>query len=312
MALHRLTWVTLGVTSIDETRAFYRTFGLREFMPGRFATAHGGEQLRLIPAPRRSLLEIGLGVDDPDDLARMASSLARLGVPATAEEGLLRTEDPTTGVRILARVTDRIRQPPEAAPAVNRPGLHQRANARADAVQATAQVRPRKLSHVVVGAKDPAASRRFFVDGLGFKVSDEVPAAKAAFLRCSSEHHNVLVHEAPVTFLHHTAWEVADVDEIGRGAMRLLAEHSVRHLWGLGRHRIGSNFFWYLRDPAGNFVEYLSDIDVIDDDDLWHPRSWSGLEVLMAWGPPVPPSFLSPEDLPELMAGATAGMAVRG
>jgi catechol 2,3-dioxygenase-like lactoylglutathione lyase family enzyme len=304
MALHRLTWITLGVTSIDQTRAFYRDFGLREFMAGRFATAHGGEQLRLIPAPRRCLLELGLGVDDSDDLARMAANLAQLGVPASADEGgLMRTADPASGIRILARITDRIRQPPEAAPAVNRPGLHQRTNARAEAVQATAAVRPRKLSHVVVGAKDPAASRRFFVDGLGFKVSDEVPAAGAAFLRCSSEHHNLLVQQAPVTFLHHSAWEVADADEIGRGAMRLLKEYPERHVWGLGRHCIGSNFFWYLRDPAGNFAEYSSDIDVIDDDDRWQPGSWSGIEVLMAWGPPVPASFLAPDDLPALMAG---------
>jgi hypothetical protein len=29
--------------------------------------------------------------------------------------------------------------------------------------------------------------------------------------------------------------------------------HPERHVWGLGRHYVGSNFFWYLRDPAGNF-----------------------------------------------------------
>ena len=44
-----------------------------------------------------------------------------------------------------------------------------------------------------------------------------------------------------------------------------------RHSWGLGRHFIGSNFFWYLRDPAGNFSEYYSDMDCIVDDALWQP-----------------------------------------
>ena len=40
---------------------------------------------------------------------------------------------------------------------------------------------------------------------------------------------------------------------------------------GLGRHHIGSNFFWYLKDPAGNFSEYYSDLDCIVDEALWKP-----------------------------------------
>jgi hypothetical protein len=35
-------------------------------------------------------------------------------------------------------------------------------------------------------------------------------------MRRSTEHRNVLVLAAPVNFLHHTSWQVADVDEIGR------------------------------------------------------------------------------------------------
>jgi hypothetical protein len=42
---------------------------------------------------------------------------------------------------------------------------------------------------------------------------------------------------------------------------------------GLGRHHVGSNFFWYLKDPAGNFSEYYADMDCIIDDQLWKPGS---------------------------------------
>jgi catechol 2,3-dioxygenase-like lactoylglutathione lyase family enzyme len=69
---------------------------------------------------------------------------------------------------------------------------------------------------VVVGSLDQEASQRFFTEGLGFKVSDRVPGL-ASFMRCSTDHHNLLVQQAPVNFLHHTAWEVDDVDEVGRG-----------------------------------------------------------------------------------------------
>ena len=82
----------------------------------------------------------------------------------------------------------------------------------------------------------------------------------------------------------------------------MLATDPARHVWGLGRHHIGSNFFWYLRDPAGNFAEYYADLDVIVDDELWKPDDIADLRALMAWGPPVPPSFIAPDDLGALMA----------
>ena len=122
-------------------------------------------------------------------------------------------------------------------------------------------MRPRKLGHVVLGTTDLDASQRFFIEGIGFKVSDSI-AGLASFLRCSTDHHNLLVQPAPVAFLHHTSWQVDDVDEIGRAAKAMLAADPNRHVWGLGRHHIGSNFFWYLRDPAGNSVE------------LTEPRLW--------------------------------------
>ena len=126
----------------------------------------------------------------------------------------------------------------------------------------------------------------------------------AAFMRCSTDHHNVLVQQAPVPYLHHTSWQVDDVDEVGRGACAMLAADPGRHVWGLGRHHVGSNFFWYLRDPAGNFSEYYSDLDCIIDDALWQPGVWEGARGLFNWGPPPPPSFLAPEDLAGLMTGA--------
>ncbi len=297
MALHRLTSITIGVPDVGAARVFYRDFGLEEREPGRLATAAGGEQLRLVPAPRRNLLELGIGVDDADDLGWIAANLKRLDVATEREARALRATEPVTGIRVVVEIAERIAEPAEPALPTNGPGRCARTDARSTAVTDSTPARPRKLGHVVVGSRDAALSRRFFVDGIGFRVSDEVPGIGAAFMRCSTDHHNVLVQPAPATFLHHTAWEVGDVDEIGRGASRLLREHPERHVWGLGRHGIGSNFFWYLRDPAGNFVEYYSDLDVIVDEEAWKVRATSGVDGLAAWAPPVPPTFLMPEDL---------------
>jgi catechol 2,3-dioxygenase-like lactoylglutathione lyase family enzyme len=304
MALHRLTSVTVGVPDVDAAAAFYREFGLDDLGQGRFATTDGGEQLRLVSAERRGLEELGLGADDPDDLARIVRSLAAIGITASRSGESVRVIDPTTGTAINVTVAPRVGLTPSSAPVFNAPGRIERSGARADAVLRDAPVRPRRLSHVVLGSPDADATGRFFTEGLGFKVSDRVPGV-GAFLRCSTDHHNVLVQGAPVTFLHHTSWMVDDVDEVGRGGARMLATDPTRHVWGLGRHHIGSNFFWYLRDPAGNFAEYASDLDVILDDELWKAEDFADLRAIVSWGPPVPPSFIAPDDLGALMAAGS-------
>jgi catechol 2,3-dioxygenase-like lactoylglutathione lyase family enzyme len=303
MSLHRLAWIEIGVPAPDPVRAFYRDLGLGEASPGRFETADGGEQLRIEAAPRRSLLALGVGVDDADDLGRAAAALARLGVPAERGERSLDARDPATGVRVRLALEPRLAQKPPPLLPTNAPGRTARTDARSPAVLAAPAPRPRRLSHVVVGSTDAAASRRFFVEGLGFRVSDEVPAIGAAFLRCSTDHHNLLVQPAPIAFLHHTAWEMDDVDSVGRAAAAMVAADPGRHVWGLGRHGVGSNYFWYLRDPAGNFAEYSSDLDVIADDEAWKVAASTGAHPLAAWGPPVPPAFLAPPDIAALARG---------
>jgi catechol 2,3-dioxygenase-like lactoylglutathione lyase family enzyme len=303
MALHRLTSITIAVPDVARTAPYYEELGLTALGDGRFATSDGGEQLRLVSAPYRHLHELGVGVDNADDLGRIAAALAGLGITAEQTPGSLTAVDPGTRVRTVVSIAERIKQPPTPAAAANGPGRDDRRTRRADAVLRDGPVRPRKLGHVVMGSTDLPASQRFFTDGIGFKVSDTI-AGLASFLRCSTDHHNLLMQAAPLPFLHHTSWQVNDVDEIGRGARALLSVDPGRHVWGLGRHCVGSNFFWYLRDPAGNFTEYYADLDCIVDDQLWEPRVWDGAEALASWGPPVPPSFLSPDDLAELMAGA--------
>ena len=310
MSLHGLTSITLGVPDVDAVASYYEDFGLRRLgdRPGRglvFATAEGGEQLALRPAERRRLLEIGIGADDPDDLGQVEAGLRRLGVGFERDDLGLRVRDPNSALQVSVQVSPRIAESAVKQEPTNGPGRPGRPNGRAPAVEREGRVRPRRLGHVVVGSLDQEASQRFFTEGLGFKVSDRVPGL-ASFMRCSTDHHNLLVQQAPVNFLHHSAWEVDDVDEVGRGATAMLENHPERHIWGLGRHHIGSNFFWYLKDPAGNFSEYYSDLDIILDDQLWKPSVVEGARGLYNWGPPPPPSFIHPEDLAALMTGSHA------
>jgi catechol 2,3-dioxygenase-like lactoylglutathione lyase family enzyme len=303
MALHRLTQIVMGVPNVEQTAAYYAEFGLTPGENGTLATADGGEQLRIVSSERRRLVRLGVGADDADDLDRVAASLAAIGIPAERTAGSVRAADPGTEVTVEVEIAGRLRQDPVPAPPYNSPGVDARPGTRAPGILRERPVRPRKLGHVVLGSTDQALSQKFFQQGIGFKVSDTVPGL-AAFMRCSTDHHNVLVQQAPLAFLHHTAWQVDDIDEVGRGASAMLAADPGRHVWGLGRHHVGSNFFWYLRDPAGNFSEYYSDLDCIIDDALWQPGAWEGARGLFNWGPPPPPSFLAPEDLAAQMTGA--------
>jgi catechol 2,3-dioxygenase-like lactoylglutathione lyase family enzyme len=303
MALHRLTQIVMGVPNVEQTAGYYTEFGLTPGAGGTFATVDGGEQLRIVQAGHRRLVQLGVGADEPDDLDRITASLGALGIPADRTADAVRAVDPGTEVTVEVTISPRYQQEPTPPPGYNAPGITARDGVRAPGILREQPVRPRKLGHVVFGSTDQQASQDFFQKGLGFKVSDTVPGL-AAFMRCSTDHHNVLIQQAPVSYLHHTSWQVDDVDDVGRGASAMLAADPGRHVWGLGRHYVGSNFFWYLRDPAGNFSEYYSDLDCIVDDALWKPGVWEGPRGLYSWGPPPPPSFLAPEDLAALMTGA--------
>ena len=303
MSLHRLVSISIAAPRTDDVRAFYRDLGLAELAPGRFATADGGEQLRIEPGPRRALLALAVGVDDADDLARAGSALARLGIGSERNGLALEAVDPASRVRVRLEIQPRLEQKPPARLAYNAPGRADRVNARSRGALSEPPAPPRKLSHVVIGSPDAPASLRFFVDAIGFRVSDQMPGLGASFLRCSTDHHNLLVQPGPVPFLHHTAWEMDDLDAVGRAAAAMVAADPERHVWGLGRHGIGSNYFWYLRDPAGALAEYTRDLDVIAEDEAWKVAASVPVHPLAAWGPPVPRSFLAPDDIAALARG---------
>jgi catechol 2,3-dioxygenase-like lactoylglutathione lyase family enzyme len=293
----------MGVPNVTETADYYTDFGLSQGSDGWFSTADGGRQLRIAYAPTRRLIDLSIGADDEDDLARISDSLNKLGIPSDLREGVLSAAEPVSGVTVHVRPEPRFIQNPVPRVLVNGPGRDERTGLRAAGALRTGRVRPRKLGHAVIGSTDYQATIRFFLDGLGFKLSDLIKG-QGAFMRCSTDHHNVLVLGAPVNFLHHTSWQVDDVDDVGRGATAMLEGHPDRHVWGLGRHYGGSNFFWYLKDPAGNFSEYYSDLDCIIDDQLWTPEDLEGARGLYSWGPPPPPSFIHPDDLAAMMTGA--------
>lgn len=304
MALHRLLGMRVGVPAPQALADFYAEVGLSVDHEGRTATSHGGTRITIEERPFRQLVDIQLGVDDERDLDLVADRLRALGVAAAHDGSTVRATDPVTEVTAVVSVAPRLQSTLATPVEPNAPGTTVRHNRRAPAVFAGPRP-PHRLGHIVIGSPDIAATRSFLVDGLGFRVSDEFPDV-ISFLRCSTDHHNVAVVGSPVPLLQHYSWECDDVDHVGHTATALLRADAGRQAWGLGRHFIGSNFYWYLRDPSGSFLELYSDMDVIDDDDEWEAsgRTPVGFEhVANSWGPEIPLEFIAPTDLAELQAG---------
>lgn len=159
--------------------------------------------------------------------------------------------------------------------------------------------RPRRLGHILVFSPDVPASVRFVTEGLGMGLADHAQDVIAfCCARKDSDHHVLAFAKSPGIGFHHASFQVGDPDEVGRRG-RALVGKAGKGEWGFGRHTIGSNFFHYIQDPWGSWFEYYSDMDHIDDYELWKPTNYAMEDSLANWGPEVPKDFVYNYEVPE-------------
>ncbi len=156
----------------------------------------------------------------------------------------------------------------------------------------TPQIRPRRLSHVLLFSTDVSRSIDFYCKGLGLRLSDRSQDI-IAFLHAphGCDHHLVAFAKSSNRGWHHCSWDVSGVDEVGLGAEQMAAAGYTEG-WGTGRHVLGSNYFHYVRDPWGSFSEYSAHIDYIEAGHEWTGRDHPPENSLYLWGPPVPDYFI--------------------
>lgn len=171
-----------------------------------------------------------------------------------------------------------------------------------EALRTSNAILPTKLGHAAFNVRDPQACVSFFVNVLGFKVSDWM-GDFFAFLRCNADHHSINFLRGDRIKIHHAAFELRDWSHI-QVACDHLARSGVKLIWGPGRHGIGHNIFTYHYDPDGNIIELFTELDRMLTDSLgyfdpqpWHsdnpqkPRVWTPEEASNLWGDPAPPDF---------------------
>ena len=304
MGLHRLLGFTTAVPDPEGLAAFYGELGLAGDAVTGFTGSDDGSRVLVDEGDFRRLVRVEFGCRGPEDIDAAARRLTDGGAVPELTDRELRIVDPASSVELVLRVAEPAPVPAAAAPVVpNAPGATVRVDERAPAVFGGPRP-PRRLGHLVIGTPAIRETRDLLVAGIGLKVSDEIDGV-IAFLRCSPDHHNVALVESPVPLLQHYSWECDDVDHVGYSASALLRPAPSRHTWGLGRHFAGSNFYWYLRDPAGSYLELYSDLDQIHDDEAWERRGRTPFEfehVANSWGPDLPLEFIVPSDLDQLQA----------
>jgi len=130
---------------------------------------------------------------------------------------------------------------------------------------------PQKLSHVVINSTDVRATKAFYEDVLGFRLSDWL-GDFMCFMRAGAQHHILAISQAPSHSLNHISFEMRGLDEYMRGTGRMI-RHGHRPLWGPGRHGAGDNTFSYFLDPFDNIIEYTTELALVDED-TWEPQVW--------------------------------------
>lgn len=149
-----------------------------------------------------------------------------------------------------------------------------------------ARATPKRIHHCVWTFPDVQEALDYYRDRLGFRLTD-VQKGFGVYIRADGayEHHNVFLANARAPMpgfdgtlkFHHANFEVEDIDEmmVGKNVLDRKGYRFDAESWGLGRHRLTSAAFLYLRVPElGGEMEYGADCDCVDDS--WKVRVWDG------------------------------------
>ena len=160
------------------------------------------------------------------------------------------------------------------------PDLERRAARRGAGVERGEGI-PQKISHIVLHSPNHKAATQFFVDVLGFRVSDWL-GDFMSFLRCNEWHHRIAIVPGPPC-LNHVAYDMPSIDEMMRGIARL-KQRGIDVRWGPGRHTAGNNAFSYFVTPNGFAVEYTSELERVNETS-WQPTTYTpGPRIMDQWG----------------------------
>ncbi|CAB3806462.1 hypothetical protein LMG28688_06366 [Paraburkholderia caffeinitolerans] len=297
-AVHSIDHFALEVPSVADAERFFDTFGLEVKRTGERNEAldlyavDGHRWARILPSARKRLAYLSFNCFDSDVVALRDQVEVAGGAICTAPAGVdpsgIWFHDPDGNLI-------QVKPGPKTTPDSKDRHVHSGgvANERgASTRSATAPVRPRRLSHVLLFTSDVLRAVDFYERAIGLRLSDR-SMNLIAFTHAphGCDHHLVAFAKSAGRGWHHSSWDVENVDRVGEGAAQMAAAGYVRG-WGTGRHVLGSNYFHYVQDPWGSFCEYSANIDFVSAGITWASGNFLPEESLYLWGPEVPDDFV--------------------
>lgn len=270
--------IRFGVEQLDDALRFANDWGLKQVESDQdnsylFVTTDNS-QVEIFQAdttnPDRTpignpsgMCEMVWGVEDQASLDAIAAELSTDREVTVDADGTLHSHD-DLGIHIAFRIAQRS-YVPFTDTQFNSPSQPKRVNSRAPRYE---KAQPYEISHLAIGVDDAGEAVKFYLERLGFLVSDRY-ADRGVFIRCSVEgnHHHLFFMngKAPGTRFNHLAFKVRDIHEVIFGGQHIDSQ-GWQTFAGPGRHRVSSACFWYFLTPFGGAWEYAADEDIVTED----------------------------------------------
>jgi len=273
-----------GVDDVEGCAQYLTDYGLKPVGGGRFEALDGTSIMlahrddpALPPAlgTASMLRKTVYGVADEGVLVAIAAELGRDREVKRLPDGSIESVDDmgfVLGFQVTAR---RVLDLP--AETVNAPGAPPQRPANVVAVDENAAALPRTLSHVVYFVPDALKAESFYTERLGFRCTDRLLGA-GPFLQPegTDDHHTLFLIQTPpfMKGCEHFTFHMGGPTEVMQAGTRFVNK-GYQSFWGPGRHKMGSNWFWYFNSPLGCHVEYDADMDL-------HDEAWIAREITMS------------------------------
>ncbi|MEZ5192722.1 MAG: catechol 2,3-dioxygenase [Nocardioides sp.] len=261
----RLAHIDVAVTDLDLATAYYTG------VMGMHVTARDPDSvylrcwdetdhhsLRLRYSPRVGLDQMAFKVAHEDDLDILENRISRYGLPvqriskgeSIGQGESLRFAAPSGQTMELVYDIERVDTRPRVNPAPydGEPGL-------------PGVIAPPRMDHLLVTAEEVGEATRFYMDVLGFRITEQLLDGNghqlATWLERSHSPHDLAIVHGPSGGLHHFAYWLDDWDDV-RDAADILAYNGIQLDVGPTRHGITRGSTIYFFDPLGTRNEVFT------------------------------------------------------
>jgi catechol 2,3-dioxygenase-like lactoylglutathione lyase family enzyme len=270
-------WPRMEAPDLDEMEEFLTHFGLlrAERTPDALYMRGADDHHHLHVTHKGGTKFIGFAyhVADEDDLKRVAKLPGASGIETMNEPGggkRVRLTEPNgyqieivAGVERLAPIEVARDELNSAREPTRRVGKVMRLSKSPTSIQ--------RIGHGVLATPKVKETTAWFRETLGMICSDDVYAGEkenviGSFNRLDRgadyvDHHVLFCVHNEKTGLNHVSYEVQDIDCVFQDHEYIKRLGKYEHMWGIGRHLLGSQVYDYWSDPWGRVHERWADTD---------------------------------------------------